>query len=86
MISFEGGTLLFREMVTMLESWDVIHRGPALFLCTIHVPLSVNHSCENKIKRIVNDAKMIRRFSVKAKQLVNLNNSGVLNGSYVNYI
>ena len=28
-ISFEGGTLVLRETVTMLRSRDVIHRGPA---------------------------------------------------------
>ena len=41
MLSFEGGTLLLREMVTMLKSRDVIHRGPTSFWCMIHVPVSV---------------------------------------------
>ena len=41
MLSFEGGTLLLRETVTMLRSKDVIHRGPDSFGCMIHVPLSV---------------------------------------------
>ena len=31
MLSFEGGTLLEREMVTMFRSRDVIHRGAASF-------------------------------------------------------
>ena len=41
MLSFEDGTLLLRKTVTMLRSRDVIHRGPALFWCTIHVPVQV---------------------------------------------
>ena len=31
MLSFEGGTLLLRETVTMWKSRDVIHRGPDSF-------------------------------------------------------
>ena len=45
MLSFEGGTLLLKETVTMLKSRDVIYRGPASFLCMIHVPVSSNYSC-----------------------------------------
>ena len=45
---FEGRTLLLRETVTMLKSWDVIHRGPASFSCTIHVPTSVIISAPKK--------------------------------------
>ena len=41
MLSFEGGTLLLREEVTMLRSRDVIHSGPALFWYIIHVPVLV---------------------------------------------
>ena len=41
MLSFEGGTLLLRETVTMLRSWDGIHRELASFSCMIHVPVSV---------------------------------------------
>ena len=40
MLSFEGGTLLFRETVTLLTSRNVIHRRPALFWCMIHVSVS----------------------------------------------
>ena len=41
MVSFEGGTLLLREMVTMLRSRDMIHRRPTSFWYMILVPLSV---------------------------------------------
>ena len=41
MLSFERGTLLLRETVTMLRSRDVIHRRPVSFLWMIHVSLSV---------------------------------------------
>ena len=41
MLSFENGTLLVREMVTMLRSRDVILSGPASFWCMIHVPVLV---------------------------------------------
>ena len=41
MFSFEGGTLLSRETVTMLRSRDVIHRGPASFWYRLHYPVSV---------------------------------------------
>ena len=37
MLSFKGGTLLLREMVTMLRSRNVIHRGPVSFWCMIHI-------------------------------------------------
>ena len=37
MFSFEGGTLLLKDMVTMLRSRDVIHQGQVsfwyIFLC-----------------------------------------------------
>ena len=38
MLSFEGGTLLLREMVTMLRSKDVIPQSPVSFWCMINVP------------------------------------------------
>ena len=41
MLSFEGRTLLFRGIVIMLRSKDVIHRGPSSFWCMIHVPVLV---------------------------------------------
>ena len=41
MLSFKGGTLLLREVVTLLRSRDVIHKGPASFWCKINVPVSV---------------------------------------------
>ena len=41
MLSFEGGTLLLRETVTMLRSRDVIHRGLVSFRCMIHVLVSL---------------------------------------------
>ena len=40
MLSFEGGTLLYRETVTPLRR-DVIHRELAWFWCIIHVCVSV---------------------------------------------
>ena len=40
-LSFEGGTLLLKQTVTMLRIRDVIHSGPASFWCIIHVPVSV---------------------------------------------
>ena len=36
-----GGSLLLIETVTVLRSWDVIHRRPASFWCMIHAPVSV---------------------------------------------
>ena len=41
MHSFEDGTMLLRQTVTMLRSRDVIHRGPPLFLYMIHVSVSI---------------------------------------------
>ena len=41
MLSFEGGTLLLREMMTMLRSKDVIHRGSASFCGMIPIPMLV---------------------------------------------
>ena len=41
MFSFKGGTLLLKEMVTMLRSRGVIPRGPVSFWCMIYVPVSV---------------------------------------------
>ena len=41
MLSFEGRTLLFREMVTMLRSRDVIHRATASFWLMIDVSVPV---------------------------------------------
>ena len=41
MLSFEGRILLLRETMTMFGSRDAIHRGPASFLCMIHVPVLV---------------------------------------------
>ena len=41
MFSFENGTLLLRQMMTMLRNRDVILRGPALFWCMIYVPVSI---------------------------------------------
>ena len=38
---FEGRTLLLREMVTMMRSRDVIHKGPASIWCMIHISVSV---------------------------------------------
>ena len=49
MLSFEGGTLLLRETVTEWSSRDVIHRGPASFLCMIHVPVLVIIPVLNKM-------------------------------------
>ena len=44
LLSFEGGTLLLRETVTMLSSRNVIHRGPALFWYMIQIPVGY-YSC-----------------------------------------
>ena len=41
MLSFEGGTLILRETLTMFRSRDVIRRGAALFWSMIHVPVSL---------------------------------------------
>ena len=41
MRSFEDGTSLLRETMTILRSRDVIHWGPASFWCMKHVPVSV---------------------------------------------
>ena len=41
MFSFEGGTSLLRETVTMLRNRDVIYRGPVSFWCMIPVPASL---------------------------------------------
>ena len=41
MLSFNGRTLLLREMVTMLRSRDVIYKEPAPFWCMIYVPVLV---------------------------------------------
>ena len=46
--SLQGATLLLRETLTMLGSKDVIHREPVLFLCMIHVPVSVTISVLKK--------------------------------------
>ena len=38
-LSFECGTLLQRETMTMLRSMNAIHRRSASFWCMIHVPV-----------------------------------------------
>ena len=41
MCTFEGGTLLLRETVTMLRSRGVILRGTKFFRYMVHVPVLV---------------------------------------------
>ena len=41
MLLFKSGTLLLREMVTMLRSRDVIHRGSVSFWCMIYIPVLI---------------------------------------------